>query len=51
MKVLLEQGPYCGYFPKMDKYLFIAYLPAQEVATQWEFESDGLNLKLFGGSR
>ena len=44
MKLLLEWGQDWGYFPYMYKSLFIVESPNQEVATQKEFEEEGIEI-------
>ena len=50
-KLLLERGIDQGYYPKSAKYLVISDSPNKEEAAKREFEAEGFQLKLAGGSR
>ena len=51
LKILLEQGLAWGYFPDLDKSMFILDTPAQEEASWRVFLPEGLYLILVSGSR
>ena len=50
LKLLMERGPYPGYFTEPVKSLFITDTPGQEEASKREFAAEGLDLNFVGGS-
>ena len=51
LKLLMDWGPACGYFPNPDKSIFIVYNPEAKEAAKREFEQASLHLNYVGVSR
>ena len=51
LKLLMKRGPDRGYFPELDKSLFISDTPGQEEAAKREFAKEVLVLNFNRGSR
>ena len=51
LKLLMRRGADRGYFPELDKSLFISDTPGQEAAEKQEFAVEGLTLNFVSGSR
>ena len=51
LNMLMERGPYRGYFSETAKYLFISHTPGQEEAARRGFAAEGLVLNFVSGSR
>ena len=51
LKMLMERGPEWGYFPDLDKSLFISDAPGKDEATKREFTAGGMVLNFLSGSR
>ena len=50
LKMLMERGPEWGYFPNLDKSLFISDAPGQDEAAKREFTAGGMVLNFVSGS-
>ena len=50
LKLLMKRGPDQGYFPELDKSLFISDTPGQEEAAKRGFAKEGLVLNFTRGS-
>ena len=51
LRLMMDQGPDQGYFPKQANSLFIADTPEEKEAANREFERAGLNLNYVDGRR
>ena len=51
LKLLMKSGTDQGYFPDLDKSLFVSDTPGQEAATKKEFSKEGFCLNFVSDSR